>query len=219
MKLKRLLTLAIVAVLALSTFAFVGCNEADKDSGNDGGKSETYVMEAEYVDLSDVVGTGISSDQQHENMIYGEGTEEQKKMWSNGYFVGYTYTSKCKITFKFNSDKAVNATFVLALGSEIGDITLNPENFKIELNAKEVNYSAIKVNNSTDISKMAFKDCTVATVALKEGENEFTLSVLPNKLLQGTKDGGPCIDCLKIKTTAKITFTEKKDNPSKRGSM
>ena len=218
MKLKRLLTLAIVAMLALSTFAFVGCNE-DKGDSTQGGGSQTYVMEAEYVDLDNVSGTGISSDQQGVNMIYGSGTEEQKKMWSNGYFVGYTYTSKCKITFKFNSDKAANATFVLALGSEIGDITLNPDNFRIELNGTQVNYSAIKVNNSADISKMAFKDCTVATVMLKEGENEFTLSVLPNKLLQGSKDGGPCIDCLKIKTTAKVTFTEKTDNPSKRGDM
>lgn len=224
MKLKRLFTAIIATMLLLSAFALTACggdgDNSTSGGGNSGNKAQTYTMEAEYTDLDNVIGTGISSDQSGVNMIYGDATDAQKKMWSNGYFVGYTYTSKCKLTFKFTADEAADATFILALGSEIGNIALNPENFRVELNGAEVNYSGMTVPNSSDIAQMAFKDFTVATgLKLKKGENTVTLSVLPNKLMQGSKDGGPCIDCLKIKTSAKLTWTDKTDNPSQRGSM
>ena len=224
MKLKRLFTAILATMLLLSAFALTACggdgDNSTSGGGNSGNKAQTYTMEAEYTDLDNVIGTGISSDQSGVNMIYGDATDAQKKMWSNGYFVGYTYTSKCKLTFKFTADEAADATFILALGSEIGNIALSPENFRVELNGAEVNYSGMTVPNSSDIAQMAFKDFTVATgLKLKKGENTVTLSVLPNKLMQGSKDGGPCIDCLKIKTSAKLTWTDKTDNPSQRGSM
>ncbi|HIW03834.1 MAG TPA: hypothetical protein H9692_03835 [Firmicutes bacterium] len=216
MKTKRIATVLLAGVLAVAAVAaFTACGDSTGTSGSD-----TYVMEAEYIDLDDVSGAGISSDQSGVDMIYGDGTEAQKELgWSNGYFVGYTYSSGLELNFVFDSDKDATATVILRLGSELGDINLDPTNFSVILNGTEITYSSMYVENSS-IDSMKFTDKTVTSSAsVKKGENTLTLKVLSNTLMNGTKTGGPCVDCVKLQTSAKLTWTDKTDNPDRRGSI
>ena len=149
-------------------------------------------------------------------MIYGNGTKAEKDMgWSNGYFVGYTYSENLKLDFKFNSNANAKATIVLRLGSELGDIILDPYKFEVQLNGDLMAYRSISVANSK-IESMSFSDKVITTRArLSQGDNTISLVVRKNEFKSGGT-GGPCIDCLKISTTAKLTWTDLLDNPARR---
>lgn len=216
MNVKKLTAFVTCLVLSLCCFALAACGGGEQE---DNVNKDYYVMEAEYIDLDDVNGAGISSDQKGVDMIYGDGTDAQKKLgWSNGYFVGYTYATDLELTFVFEASEATKATIVLRLGSELGDIALDTSNFAISLNGKNVRYRGFSIEGST-IEAMKFTDCTVSTSAsLKKGENVLTLKILENDIKSG-KTGGPTVDCVKIKTEAKLTWTDKTENPSKRGSL
>ena len=215
MKLKKLIGLSLATVMAATGFALASCDDPD-----DGGKATTYTMEAEYINLDGVSGAGVSSDQSGVEMIYGDATDAQKALgWSNGYFVGYTYASNLTLEFVFNAETAGTATIILRLGSELGDINLDPSVFAVKLNGENITYSNMFVEGSL-IEEMKFTDKTVTTTAnLKQGENKISLVVLTNTLMNGTKTGGPCVDCVKIETTSKLTWTDKTDNPSRRGAI
>lgn len=181
--------------------------------------SVEYVMEAEYTDLDEVAGAGISNDSSGLSMIYGDGTAKQKEMWSNGYYVGYTHNAQTELTFVFNSSLATTANVVLMLGSELGDVTLNPENFSVLVNGEEQYYGAWSVAGS-EMNTATFTTCELSSpVGLKAGENKIVLKVLPNTLIGGGGTGGPLIDCIKVTTThtsASLTWTPHKDNPERR---
>ena len=185
-----------------------------------GGGATTYTMEAEYVDIVDVVGSGLSSDQSGYNLIYGDGTQAQKDLgWSSGYYVGYTYTTEFKLDFVFKADKATTATIIIRLGSELGDIMLTPDNFEVSLNGTPINYAAMTIQNSESMAKMKFEDKTLTSNAsLLQGENTISVRVLDNDL-RGSTTGGPTIDCVKIRTDAILRYTENTDNPANRGSI
>ncbi len=243
MKLKKALAMILVVAAAGTALAFAGCDNTGtkpdennnpsggtqdnqgSQGGNQGGSSsgglQTYTFEAEYTDLDGVQGAGISSDQGGVEMIYGDGTDEQKALgWSNGYYVGYTYSANLEITFEFEADKAATGTVVLRLGSELGAITLDPTSFAIKLNDSDIAYQSLYVEGSNDYPSMKFYDLTVTTsAALKAGKNTISLVILPNTLCLGTKTGGPTIDCLKVTTTAALTWTPKTENPSNRGGI
>ena len=200
MKLKKVLGLVLAGALLSGVAAVAACGTSDA------GGVQKYVMEAEYINLDGVSGAGVSSDQSGVEMIYGDGTQAQKDLgWSNGYYVGYTYASNLMLEFVFNADVAGTATIVLRLGSEIGDISLDPTNFAVKLNGENVTYSNMYVENSL-MEEMKFYDKTVSTTAnLKAGENKLTLTVLTNNLVNGAKTGGPCVDCVIIETASKLT--------------
>lgn len=215
MKTKTVIGVILAAVILCGAVAVMtACGE-----GSDG-TEKSYVMEAEYINLDGVSGAGISSDQSGVDMICGDGTREQKDLgWSNGYFVGYTYATGLELDFVFKSDAETTATIILRLGSELGDLSLDPTTFSVIINGAEITYSNMYVEGSS-MESMKFSDKTVATNAkLKEGENTLTLKVLSNTFMNGTKTGGPCVDCVKIETSAKLTWTDKTDNPGRRGSI
>lgn len=215
MKIRTVMGIMLAAVMLVSVVTFAACGEPSESGGSD-----TYVIEAEYIDLDGVSGAGISSDQSGVEMIYGDGTDEQKSLgWSNGYFVGYTYVSNLTLEFKFTADKAATSSIVLRLGSELGDINLDPTNYSVILNGTAIEYSSMYVEGS-EIGSMRFSDKTVtASAQLTKGENVLQLKVLTNMLMNNTKTGGPCVDCVKIGTSAKLTWIDKTDNPSRRGQI
>ena len=215
---KIALTIAAAAVCALS---LVGCNDGGgtSDEGGTGNSAghQTYTLEAEYVDLDNVQGAGISSDQGGVEMIYGQGSDEDKGMgWSNGYYVGYTYSAHLTLEFNFEASKATSTAIILRLGSELGAISLDPTTFAVKLNGEAIEYQSMYIENSK-MDSMKFYDKTVAVSAqLKEGANTLTLEVLPNTFKNGAT-GGPMIDCVKLETDATITWQPKTENPSNRG--
>jgi hypothetical protein len=220
---KSLLSLALL-VLALPLVSCGGTssasNEGISNSSSQSASLTDYVMEAEYIDLNGVSGAGISSEQSGVDMIFGDGTDAQKTLgWSNGYYVGYTYSPETVLTFTFNSDVATTTSITLRLGSELGNITLEKSMMKLELNGNELNYSSMYIEGSR-MESMAFYDKTVTNTAnIVAGSNTFKLSILSNTLRSGNATGGPMVDCLKLKSTGKITWTDHSDNPANRGGI
>lgn len=209
----------LFAMLCISSiFVFTAC---DKHEGNDTPPTgaQVYVMEAEYLDLDGITGGGISSSMEGPDLIFGNGTQEEKdKGWSNGYYVGFTYTIGFRLDFVFNSDAAASAIISVRLGSELGEILLTPDAFSVKLNDVEIHYNP-KIIPGSDMQNMEFVDMTVSTSAqLVEGENIISLIVNANTFNSG-QVGGPMIDCIKVTTTAQLTWVEKTDNPDRRGAI
>lgn len=209
---KRSIISLMVAILAI--LALTACT----GGGSGGGKTKTYVMEAEYIDLSEAVGAGMSSEASGVNMIWGNGESDKAKGWSSGYYVGFTYSAGLEFNFEFNSDKDATSTLILRLGSEIGDVTFTPESLQVKMNGEEVTYTNLLVYGS-DMADMKFDDFTIASnLNIKEGKNTITITILDNTLRSG-QIGGPMIDCIKIRTNAELTWADKLDNPAGRGQI
>lgn len=217
MKCRKILGMLFAVAVIGSAAALAACGGG---GGNGGGGSQTYTFEAEYIDLDNVSGAGTSIDKSGVDMIYGDGTQAQKDLgWSSGYYVGYTYTTEFKLDFVFKADKATTATIIIRLGSELGDIMLTPDNFEVSLNGTPINYAAMTIQNSESMAAMKFEDKTLTSNAsLLQGENTISVRILDNDL-RGSTTGGPTIDCVKIRTDAKLTYTEHTDNPANRGSI
>ncbi len=227
MKTKKLIALCTATLALASAFSFSSCDilaGLGNNSGNSAekpnpGKNATYVMEAEYIDLDNVSGSGISDSKSGVAVIFGDGTDAQKALgWGEGYYVTSSYSTAFSLTFKVTADKAATATLVLRVGSEIGNISMSSKDFSVKVNGTEVNYSNMSIMGSDGLDKMTFYDKPVGTINLVKGENTITLSTNENTLRNGQL-GGPMIDSIKLTTTAGVTFTEKKDNPSKRGEI
>ncbi len=211
MKIKKIAGFVLAAGALASLCAFTACGDGEGD-----GKAKEYVIEAEYINIADVAGAGLSSNQSGYDMIYGDGTNTK---WSSGYYVGYTYTSECKMDFEFTSSAVASATIKISLGSELGRLNMTPKDVDISLNGKSIEYGTFQIENSESMEEMVFKDYTLTTKAsLKEGENVITVQIKPNKFKPGGT-GGPTIDCIKIKTVADLTLVQYTDNPSHRGAM
>ncbi|MDD2575791.1 MAG: hypothetical protein PHD47_04930 [Acholeplasmataceae bacterium] len=221
---KKYLVKILYTISALIiTTSMVACGPSTNGNDDpDKGEIQTYIMEAEYVDLSDVKGGGHSNEASGVDVIYGDGTEAEKEAgWSNGYFVAFTHKEGVQLTFVFNaSEAATGATIVLRLGSEMGELTFSPSSFSVNLNGEEIDYGNVTIaSNSPSLGEMVFYDKTITTTAtLVEGENILTLTVLANELAGGTT-AGPIIDCVKITTNVELEWTELIDNPDRRGEI
>ncbi len=215
---KKFFILGLSALALTAAVSLAACGGGGNNAG--GGGRDTYTMEAEYVDIADVKGSGLSSDQSGYNLIYGDGTQEQKDLgWSSGYYVGYTYTAEFRLDFVFTADKAASATIIMRLGSELGELLLTPDNFEVSLNGTPINYASMTVENSESMAAMKFADKTLTNSAsLVQGENTISIRILENDLRSGST-GGPTIDCIKIQTDAVLDYKENTDNPAQRGGI
>jgi len=225
--LKRITSLVLVAIMLSSMFVLGSCDVINgligggNGTGSENKKPDgpsSFVMEAEYVDFTGLVGGGHSNEQYEEMMIYGNGSDAEKELgWSNGYFVSATHKEGICLTFVFTADKAVeNATIVLRLGSEMGNLNFTPDDFEVSLNGEAIDYEPMYLTSSARLEDMKFVDKTVTNEAsIKEGENVLTLTVLANTLAGGTT-AGPIIDCVKITSGAKLEWNPLLDNPDKR---
>ena len=218
MKIKRIVGLMLALVMlatALTSCDIINKITGDKDNGPSGKNSLT--MEAEYTYLDDVAGAGISNNNSGLSMIYGNGTEEQKEMWSSGYYVGYTHNDQTVITFTFTASKATTANVVIMLGSELVDITLDSESFAVLVNGKEQHVPNWFIECS-NMDAATFTACRLsAPVDLVEGENTIVLKVLSNSLGGTNITRGPLIDCVTVTATdADLSWSAREDNPYRR---
>lgn len=222
MRMNKLVSILLLAVLVASVFMLNSCDIINQVIGGNkpsGSSANTYTFEAEYIDLSDVQGAGESSSQGGVQMIYGNGESDKSKGWSEGHYVGYTYVANLKLDFNFESDADAKATIVLRLGSELGNLLLTPDLFEVQLNGETVPYASLSLNGGTSLEDMKFYDLVVNTNAnVKAGANTLSLIVRDNKLVAGERVGAPCIDCVKITTSATLTWNPKTDNPANRGN-
>ena len=214
---KKMLCGVLIALCAFSMIGLTACGGEQTEGGGDS-QSEGYVLEAEYVSLEGLISDTYSGSIGDVNLVYGEGTDAEKALgWSNGYYVGPTYDAGFTLNFVFTSDQDASAAITLRLGSDLGAIALNAANFSVKLNGTAINFGTLSVPKSDGgMAAIAFKDFQIVSNAqLKSGENTLSLTVLENLLWGGNKQGGPMVDCVKIKTTANIEY-EEIDNPANR---
>lgn len=159
------------------------------------------VMEAELTNLDGLQGSGWSGGASGANMI------QMFPDASNMRAVGYTYMDGLTFTFRFDSDKQVSdVSLYVSLSSEIGTVTFNPSNLGILLNGTEINYADMTVTGTTNVVS-AFKEYTVSSgLTLNEGENVVQLVIRDNLLIGGERIGGPIIDCIRVQTSANLTW-------------
>lgn len=215
MKRKSILTLLVAGLLTLPVFSFASCSFPFLGGEEGDGNTQTYTLEAEYTDLTGVLGAGISSGPSELELIHGDGTQAQKDLgWSEGYFIKDTYNTAFKLTFNLTADRAGTATLILRVGCEFaGGMTMDSSGFGVTVNGKEIAYSGVFIQGTTEYENMKFYDKTISTkVELKEGANVIELSTHENTYNGGNSIGGPLIDCIKLKTASVITWTPKTEN-------
>lgn len=217
MNIKRIISLVLVAVTLVSVMSFTGCDLLDQILGNQpegpAGKN-TLVMEAEYTFMDDVAGAGISDGTSGLSMIYGKGTDTQKEMWSNGYYVGYMHNSNTVLTFEFESSKATTATLTFAIGCELNNMVLTAgENLDILVNGEAQFFNWDVTKSEMDSAK--FYNYVLNNVNLVEGKNTIEIKVLP----QQPATFGPLVDCVKVvanDSAVELSWTARTDNPERR---
>lgn len=215
MNIKKIIGLALATVVVATSFT--GCDVINSligggdDNTNTPTGKNTLVMEAEYIDIDEVAGAGISNNNSGLSMIYGDGTDAQKEMWSGGYYVGYMHNDQTVLEFVFNSTKAATATITFAIGCELNDMTLNEENLAILVNG-ESQYIPNWFVECSEMDTAEFYNYTLNNVQLKEGENTIQIKVLP-----GDPTRGPLVDCVKVVATdTELSWTPHEDNPYRR---
>jgi len=155
------------------------------------------------------------------------------KAYNDGYFLGFFNGVNNNFTFTFESDANAKATFSLRLGSEFGSNEFNKNNLTIKVNGTAIDYKAFKVSGPAK-DWGAFKDYAInveidlrkndptgKNFEIKDGEgtvkiskpilvqNTIEIILGDNKYWGGTSyAGGFGIDCLKLTTTAKVTWDD-----------
>lgn len=174
----------------------------------------TLLMEAEYTYMDNVTGAGLSSNNSGLSMIYGNGTEDQKAMWSNGYYVGYTHNSNTVITFEFEASKATNATLIFSIGCELYDKVFTAgENLDILLNGEHQFFNWFITCSAMDEAK--FYEYKLSNINLAEGTNKIEIKVLP----QNSIPLGPLVDYVKVvgvDSSVELSWKPYIDNPYRR---
>ena len=218
MNTKRIISLALVAVMLVSVMTFTGCDLLDQllgggaSAGGPTGKN-SLLMEAEYTYLDDVAGAGLSDNTSGISMIYGEGTDAQKEMWSNGYYVGYMYNTNTLLTFEFNSSVATKATITFRLACEQKDLVLQSgENLDILVNGEAQTFQFFVT--CSEMSEAKFYDFKLTNVDIAAGANKIELDVITGI--------GSLVDYVKVvasDSTVELSWQPHEDNPSRRGEF
>lgn len=180
------------------------------------GQSE-YIFEAEYIDgIEDMRGMGYSGGATGTAMILND--RKNPMGASNGFYVSYLYQNGLTLEYVIHSDKAVtDAKLVLRLSAEMMDIAINGESYSVIVNGTSIAYediSFIGVPPMTAQAKYPFKDYTITTsLTLKEGENIIQLKTTNDEAMGGTMSAtAPLVDCIKIYTTANLSWEPNEDN-------
>jgi uncharacterized repeat protein (TIGR02543 family) len=175
-----------------------------------GGWDTQFVFEAEYISgIEDLVGAGYSGTATGTDMI----VEDTKNAGaSNHYYVTYLYVNQMTLNYVIQSDSDVtDAKMVLRLSAEVMDITISPSNYFISVNEKGIGYSAISFTN---VPKQGtgevkpFADYVITKkLSLKKGSNTISLITANQDKMFGTMEAtAPMVDCMKITTSAALTW-------------
>ena len=167
--------------------------------------AETYTFEAEQTSLLGKEGPGMSGSASGASMIVNDATNLDA---SNGKYVSYLYKKGLSLDFYLASSEAVSdAVLTLRVAAEMDNISLSPDNYRIEVNGQPVMFDAIALEKGAK-----FADCIVIqNVALQVGANTIRLvtnnSVNPMGEGMGTYQGtAPMVDCIKLTTAAVVTW-------------
>ena len=143
------------------------------------------------------------------------------KSASKGYFFHFNYVNGNELVFNIVSDKDVSDAVIFGRFSgeygieseSTGDRTssFNQDSFPITVNGTKLNYGTITFHNIPAVGHfLPFQDFYLsASVSLKAGNNVISMKVNNTDSVNGTlKATSPCIDSLKVYTSATLTWPE-----------
>ncbi len=181
--------------------------------------STTYVFEAEYTDLSAIKPCGWSGSPSDylATIAYKDAQSNPELGASNDRFLSFLYREGTTVEFVIQSDRDISdATLSVRLSAEGGKgFPLMPSTYKIQLNDADIEYETIMFEDVPPLPGfLPFRDYTVKiNASLKKGTNTIKLITANNMSLGGTTGAtAPCIDCIKILTSAKLTWTPLTEN-------
>ena len=170
------------------------------------GEATEYVFEAEYTDLTGILGGGISGAQGGTGMI----VDAPKA--SNQLAVGYLHKKGVKLTFKITAEEDCTAKMVLGLGNELGAMKFNKTSYIISVNGTPLNYKEFTVKKNSLQTGTEFLDYKITPeLSLTKGENIITFETGENSYCNGAS-GGPIFDCIKLTSTTKLSYIPLEDN-------
>ena len=164
----------------------------------------SFVMEAEYTDLTGKKGAGYSGGSNGKEMVQKD--EGGKAKASNGYWLGYLYVTNMSVDFVFQSTKAVNdVTVTLRLSAEIKDVVLTSNNYKVNVNGTDINdYGTITLSGTSGSDSDGYvrpfsNHKLKKKINLVEGENVIHLITANSDGMGGTMYAtAPMVDCLTL---------------------
>lgn len=191
-----------------------------------------YIFEAEHVDLVDangdpLQGMGASGGSVGANMVDSPAPSAMGIDASNGYYVTYLYAPFLTITFNITSDRAVSdAKLTFRVTCEKMGYALSPtmnggqtdngtniSNYTINVNDEALIYDMVEVTyNAADYTATdgwrPFSDFVLTTsLNLKKGDNKLDFISSNANGMGGTMAAtAPVIDCLKIDTSAELSW-------------
>lgn len=198
----------------------------------------TYIFEAEHVSFMDPMtgqpmqGMGASGGSVGVNMIDSPAPGMEGLNASNGYYVTYLYAPGLGLHFDIESDRDVSdATLIFRISAENAPYALTPSGsggetangtilsqYTIKLNGQAISYDVIEVTDTTGHTstggRRPFSDFTIAVnLTLKKGTNQFSFITMNTNGMGGTMAAtAPVIDCIKITTSAELSWDPLIDN-------
>lgn len=172
--------------------------------------TNSYVFEAEDTDLTGKTGSAYSGTASATGMI----VSKEGKNCSNDRCVTYLYDYGDSLEFYIASDEDVSdVTFEISLSQEMVDYTYTYNDFTITLNGEQIKYSDISFTGvpAAGITSdcLEFQYYTLAVnLTLKKGANKIQLITTNNSPISGTtiKATAPMVDCIRLTTTAVVTW-------------
>lgn len=159
----------------------------------------SYIFEAEYVDVTGLKGSGFSGAAEGLDLVV------PSQNASNGYYIGFTHRAGFSITFNLTAEGADSeAEFSFSLASESGSMELTPDIFIIEVNGVKLEYDSFIVRSA--VQGLEFATYTLSCpVSVADGQNTVTVTIGANEYMNGAT-GGPMIDNLQVSTSSKLSW-------------
>lgn len=206
MKHKKLLAAALAATCALP-LALCACGNTPQtpDDGDIvvGEGMKQYVLEAEYTPVAGKIGGAQSGSASGYDLIMQSDADGV----SNGYFIHNIHMTDCTLEFEFTAERAGTAALYVRMLSQWGDTTFTPQNFGIVLNDKEITYTELLVQGSSDDAPKFADKVVTQKAEIVKGKNTLKLIVRENTINSYTHStGAPAIDCVKIVTDTGISW-------------
>ena len=171
------------------------------------------MFEAEDTDLTGKIGPSYSGTAQEESMIIFSDAIEA----SNDRVVGYLYQSGVSLEFPLASDSAVSdVQLVVRITGEYTTMSYDGNDFQVLVNDTPCNYDTITI----EADQSGFQPCqdliVIEGVSLNEGANLIQLKTNNTNAVTGTTfaSNAPVVDCIKLTTTAVVTWDENSGVPA-----
>ena len=179
----------------------------------DSEEAQTWVFEAEDTDLTGKIGPSYSGTAQEESMIIFNDAIDA----SNDRVVGYLYQSGVSLEFPLASDSAVSdVQLVVRITGEYTTMSYDGNDFQVLVNDTPCNYDPITI----EADQSGFQPCqdliVIEGVSLNEGANLIQLKTNNANAVTGTTfaSNAPVVDCIKLTTTAVVTWDENSGVPA-----